>query len=83
MTDSSATGRCDVAFVEPRTELRADLAARYPVTAAFESFEAALEHPHGLLAQLLLPGAVGLAGVGQQLGEQAIYAGKAALKALA
>jgi predicted dehydrogenase len=41
-----ATGRSDVAFVEPRTELRSEIAARYQVVAAFESLEAAIEHSH-------------------------------------
>lgn len=40
-----ATGRCDVSFVEPRSDLRSEIAGRYQTIAAFDSFEASLEHP--------------------------------------
>ncbi|HEY2584186.1 MAG TPA: Gfo/Idh/MocA family oxidoreductase [Tepidisphaeraceae bacterium] len=38
-----ATGRADVGFVEPRAEVRQDLAARYSAAAAFESLEATVD----------------------------------------
>jgi predicted dehydrogenase len=41
-----STGRADVAFVEPRSELRAEIAGRYSKARAFDSLESALEQPH-------------------------------------
>jgi len=40
-----ATQRTRVSFVEVRRELRDEVAARYPDVGAFDSLEAALEHP--------------------------------------
>ena len=43
-----ATGRADVAFVEPRADLRSEIAGRYSATTAFESIEAALDQSHDI-----------------------------------
>jgi len=39
------TGRVQVAFVEPRAELREQIAARYPGTVPYNTFETALQTP--------------------------------------